>query len=163
MNNDAFRALINKQRQETTAEKSTKEIAREAVENEFQKKRSRIGGGKRGRGGFNQGYGSDSDGASSDDGLLGNDDKKTKLGRENDTKEEDDEPEWKRRRREKKLLQEGGNEYRDRAKERREGRNVDYKSLEGMAAQSNEDDRRRQAELSKYLGGDISSTHLVRA
>ena len=92
MNNDAFRALINKQRQETTAEKSTKEIAREAVENEFQKKRSRIGGGKRGRGGFNQGYGSDSDGESADDGLLGNDDKKTKLGRQNDTKEEEDEP-----------------------------------------------------------------------
>ena len=160
MNNDAFRALINKQRQESTAEKSTKEIAREAVENEFQKKRSRLGGGKRGRGGFHQGYGSDSDGASSDDGL--DNDKTKKLGHEKDTKEEEDEPEWKRRRREKKLLQEGGNEYRDRAKERREGRNVDYKSLEGMAAQSSEDDRRRQAELSKYLGGDIEHTHLVR-
>ena len=85
--------------------------------------------------------------------------KDTKPSEEEDT----DEPEWKRRRREKRQVQEGGGntEYRDRAKERREGQNVDYKSLEGMT-QSNEDDRRRQAELSKYLGGDIEHTHLVK-
>jgi hypothetical protein len=53
-------------------------------------------------------------------------------------------------------------EYRDRAKERREGNNMDYASLEGLAAQSGEDDRRRQAELSKYLGGDEEHTHLVK-
>ena len=160
MNNEAFRALVNKQRNPTSVEKSTKEIAREAVENEFQRKRNRRGGkrGGGGGGGFNDGYGSDS-GSDDNDDELSNREKDTKPSPEDDT----DEPEWKRRRREKRQVQEGGGdtEYRDRAKERREGQNIDYKSLEGMT-QSNEDDRRKQAELSKYLGGDIEHTHLVK-
>jgi IK cytokine len=165
MNNDAFRALINKQRTSTSGEKSTKEIAREAVENEFQKKRRRGGGGggggRRGRG-FNTGRGSDS-GGSSDEDRGGNEDKDAASNKQEHQKNNDDEPDWKRRRREKSGSGAGGAlEYRDRAKERREGNNIDYASLEGLAAQSGEDDRRRQAELSKYLGGDEKHTHLVK-
>ena len=165
MNNDAFRALINKQRTSTSGEKSTKEIAREAVENEFQKKRRRGvgggGGGRRGRG-FNTGRGSDS-GGSSDEDRGGNEDKDAASNKQQHQKNNDDDPDWKRRRREKSGSGAGGAlEYRDRAKERREGNNIDYTSLEGLAAQSGEDDRRRQAELSKYLGGDEKHTHLVK-
>jgi len=162
MNNDAFRALINKQRTSTSGEKSTKEIAREAVENEFQKKRRRgVGGGRRGRG-FNAGRGSDS-GGSSDEDRGGNEDKDATSNKQQHQKNNDDEPDWKRRRREKSGSGAGGAlEYRDRAKERREGNNTDYASLEGLAAQSGEDDRIRQAELSKYLGGDEEHTHLVK-
>jgi len=161
MNNEAFRALINKQRGSTSSttggEKTTKEIAREAVEAEIQRKRSRHGGTKRSqqRGGFNEGYGSDS-GGSSDEDIGRNQQKKEK-----DVKDDNDEPEWKRRRREKKQQDGTEPQYRDRAKERRDGTNMDYKSLEGLT-QSNEDDRRRQAELSQYLGGDIERTHLVK-
>ena len=163
MNNDAFRALINKQRTSTSGEKSTKEIAREAVENEFQTKRRRGGGGggKRGRG-FNAGRGSDS-GGSSDEDRGGNEDKDATSNKQKQQKTNDDEPDWKRRRRERSGSGAGGAlEYRDRAKERREGNNIDYASLEGLAAQLGEDDRRRQAELSKYLGGDEEHTHLVK-
>ena len=72
MDNDAFRTIINKQRKSVTPEKSTKEIAREAVENEFQNKRRRGGGGgRRGRGDYNvDGYRSNS-GGSSDEGVNG--------------------------------------------------------------------------------------------
>ena len=72
MDNDAFRAIINKQRKSVAPEKSTKEIAREAVENEFQNKRRRGGGGgRRGRGNYNvDGYRSNS-GGSSDEGVNG--------------------------------------------------------------------------------------------
>jgi hypothetical protein len=164
MNNDAFRALINKQRTSTSGEKSTKEIAREAVENEFQKKRRRGGGGggRRGRG-FNSGLdGSDSGGSSDEDGG-GNEDKDATSNKQQQKKKIDEDPYCKRRRREKSGSGAGGAlEYRDRARERREGNNIDYASLEGLAAQSGEDDRRRQAELSKYLGGDEEHTHLVK-
>mmetsp|Transcript_32596 Transcript_32596/g.78948 ORF Transcript_32596/g.78948 Transcript_32596/m.78948 type:complete len:553 (+) Transcript_32596:40-1698(+) len=159
MNNDAFRALINKQRSSSAAEKSTKEIAREAVEDEFQKKRRRGGGGgggRRGRG-FDDGYGSDS-GGSSDEDAGG---KLRERGKDSTAEHPvDDEPDWKKRRREKKL-QDGELEYRDRAKERREGNNLDYSSMERLT-QLGEEDRRRQAELSKYLGGDEEHTHLVK-
>ncbi|KAL7541286.1 hypothetical protein ACHAXR_010775 [Thalassiosira sp. AJA248-18] len=157
MNNDAFRALVNTQRQE----KSTKEIAREAVEDEFQKKRSRGGGGggRRGRRGFDDGYGSDSGGSSDED--AGGRRERDAKAKQQQQQEDDNEPEWKRRRKEKKL-QDAASEYRDRAKERREGNNLDYASLEGLAQQSGEDDRRRRAELSKYLGGDEEHTHLVK-
>lgn len=107
------------------------------------------------------GYGSDSGGSSDEDGRGRLRDKDSSLATNND-QESNNEPEWKRRRREKRL-QDGTAEpeYRDRAKERREGTNADYASLEGLA-QSGEDDRRRQAELSKYLGGDEIHTHLVK-
>ena len=164
MNNEAFRALVNKQRQ------TTKEIARAAVEDEFQKKRSRRGGGggrRGGRGGFDQGYGSDS-GDSSDEDVKG---RGRDAADQNKQQQEgdDNEPEWKRRRKEKRSQDGSSSEYRDRAKERREGNNLDYASLQGLASSNNqhggggeEEDRRRQAELSKYLGGDEEHTHLVK-
>ncbi|KAL3817835.1 hypothetical protein ACHAXA_004009 [Cyclostephanos tholiformis] len=164
MNNDAFRALINKQRASTAGEKSTKEIAREVVENEFQKKRRRGGGSRRGRG-FNAGQDDSDSGYSCDEnrGVEGDKD----ATQQNETN--DDDRDWKRRRREKRLQDGSGRsgagvtlEYRDRAKERREGNNIDYALMEGLAAQSEKDDRRRQAELSKYLGGDEEHTHLVK-
>ncbi len=47
MDNEAFRALVA----ERSKPKSTKEIAREAVEQEFRDRKSRAGGKKRRRGG----------------------------------------------------------------------------------------------------------------
>lgn len=165
MNNDAFRALINKQHISTAGEKSTKEIAREAVENEFQKKRRRGGGGSRRGRGFNAGNDGSDSCDSSDEDRGGERD----MDATQEQKTNEDEPDWKRRRREKRLQDGSGGsgaggvlEYRDRAKERREGTNMDYASMEGLSAQSGEDDRRRQAELSKYLGGDEEHTHLVK-
>jgi hypothetical protein len=195
MNNEAFRALINKNNnQQRSTEKSTKEIAREAVEHEFiAKRRRRRGGGagadagdrKRGGGGRGRGFDGDDDG--SDSGSSSNDDdgeKTLKKQQQQQLQENDNEPEWKRRRREKRM-QDGGStnnngttvEYRDRAKERRMGSNLDYATLEGLTAPSTslgvgevgsrlgedmDNDRKKQAELSKYLGGDIQHTHLVK-
>ncbi|KAL9181958.1 hypothetical protein ACHAXT_012301 [Thalassiosira profunda] len=155
MDNAAFRALVNERRPD--GGKSTKEIAREAVEDEFARKRKRGGGRRGGRGGRDD-YGSDSGGSSDED----TDRKwgKDKQDAEKDEKEE--EPEWKRRRREKKAADGGG--YRDRAKERREGKGTDYAAIEGLASSGGveEEDRKRREELSKYLGGDEEHTHLVR-
>ena len=63
--------------------------------------------------------------------------------------ENTDEPGGKKRRRTE--------EYRDRARERREGKGGDYDhlnvSLTQNAAELDEEGRRKQAELSRYLGG----------
>ena len=184
MNNEAFRALVNNQRNNNASEKSTKEIAREAVENEFKNKRRRGGGGAAGgrkRGGRSGGSGSrgfnDEDDGGSDSGSSSNeDDGDTTLKKQQQQQHDDNEPEWKRRRREKRIQENsGGNstsvEYRDRAKERRMNNNLDYATLDGITAtaptleggEMMENDRRKQAELlSKYLGGDIEHTHLVK-
>ncbi|KAL7480077.1 hypothetical protein ACHAW6_011289 [Cyclotella cf. meneghiniana] len=135
MDNQAFRALVNQNR------KTTKQIAREAVENEFRKRNDRSRP-------EHEGYGSDSDSDTPD------------------AAREKEEPEWKKRWREKK--QSGETEYRDRARERREGKNVDYEILDVENPSNVQDgstmaeERRRRAELSKYLGGDEKHTHLVR-
>ena len=126
MNNEEFRKLVN----EGGLGKSTKQIAREAVENEFKMKRRK---GKRG------GYNSDDD----DD----HDDQKSKRkkGKFKDDVQDRLEPF------EKKPKQ---SQYRDRAKERREGKAFDYEQL------NNTD--HVNAEMSKYLGGDENYTHLVK-
>ena len=163
MDNNAFRALVNSQR---SSEKSTKEIAREAVENEFRQKKQLRGGNicRRGRvRDYDSDSGSDDDDEDVNKRSRGDDDKKN----EDDTANE---PEWKRRRKEKGTTV--APEYRDRAKERREGKNSDYNEV---AATNNDsiimqlrnddeyaDDRKRQAELSKFLGGDEEHTHLVK-
>ena len=151
MDNNAFRTLINER--QLASQKSTKEIAREAVENEFrQKKQSRGGGGKR-RSSTDY-YDSDSDNDNQDDELM-------KRRRRQGEEVNDDEPEWKKRRRiERGASSSSG--YRDRAKERREGKNLDYNLVSSSAVLQNEDDKRRQAELSKFLGGDEEHTHLVK-
>ncbi len=53
-----------------------------------------------------------------------------------------------------------GPKYRDRAKERREGSNKDYS--ESMDADGMVVDENISIEQSKYLGGDLAHTHLVR-
>ena len=196
MDNEAFRALVA----ERSKPKSTKEIAREAVEQEFRDKRSRAGGKKRRRGaggGGGGGSSSDEDGGgrgaaaneddsddddfdrrNRDDGRGGEDD-----GGANDDDGNEKEPKWKRERRAKKRAKEeaeGKVRYRDRAKERREGRtNADYAGIEeavaaagasasGAAGASGGADDGvavlggAEADMTKYLGGDESRTHLVR-
>mmetsp|Transcript_9540 Transcript_9540/g.20302 ORF Transcript_9540/g.20302 Transcript_9540/m.20302 type:complete len:575 (-) Transcript_9540:216-1940(-) len=166
MDNDAFRALINSERRQNSTSdnnknnggKSTREIAREAVQEEFRRKRHGSGGRRRGRrnnGSEDDGYGSSSD-----------EDGRQREGDAAIAKNETNEPEWKRRRREIKQSSNPQQQvgYRDRAKERREGTNLDYAPLEFIAASTNDyaEDRRTQAELSKYLGGDEEHTHLVK-
>lgn len=142
MDNDAFRALV----QERSRVKTTKEIAREAVEEEFRsrkKKRKRGGGGGSSSEGENE---SDSDGES------------------NKHRQETLIPIAA-----KKKEKEKESKYRDRAKERREGKNLDYQAsnmlMEGVAAAAanNEDGSQMdQVTMSKYLGGDETHTHLVK-
>lgn len=159
---------MNSQR---SSQKSTKEIAREAVENEFRQKK-RGGGGRRGgvRGGardYESDSGSDNDG--NNDALN----KRRRLHEEEGngqdaTNNKSNEPEWKRRRREKKG--DSVPEYRDRARERREGKNLDYlddttnatTTTGGGNNDEYAEDRKRQAELSKFLGGTEEHTHLVK-
>ena len=138
MDNEAFRALV----QERAKVKSTKEIAREAVEEEFRSKRK-----KRKRGG----------GSSS----------------EEESEDYDSDQEEPRKSQQDLLIplaaqtkaRSNESRYRDRAKERREGKNVDYEAqaslLEGVAyaADGVEMD---QVTMSKYLGGDEAHTHLVK-
>ena len=194
MDNEAFRALVA----ERSKPKSTKEIAREAVEQEFRDRRSRAGGKKRRRGGAGGGGGggssSDEDGggrgaaaANEDDSDDDDVDRRNRDGRggEDDGGDNDDdgnekEPKWKRERRAKKRAKEeaeGKVRYRDRAKERREGRtNADYAGIEeavaaaGASASGGADGAGdgvavlggAEADMTKYLGGDESRTHLVR-
>jgi hypothetical protein len=129
MNNDAFRKLLN----EGGLGKSTKQIAREAVEDEFKMKR---------RKGQRSGYNSDDD----DDDDDNNEQKwKRKKGIVKDEEKVSCETYEKKPR----LSQ-----YRDRAKERREGKVVDYEELHNID--------HVDAEMSKYLGGDEKYTHLVK-
>ena len=150
MDNEAFRSLVNQTR------KTTKEIAREAVESEFKKRKRKHN---------DQGYGSDSDDSDADAKQSRRDAKKHEIdddGGNNGHKQ-------KKEKREKKL------EYRDRAKERREGKSVDYVPLDVDITSSShapsqhydghvtaEEMKKKQAELSKYLGGDEEHTHLVK-
>ena len=186
MDNEAFRALVT----ERSKEKSTKEIAREAVEEEFRSRQSRsraAGGRKRrraGAGGGGGGGGSSSDedgggGAASDDDDSDDGDVRRKEEADNDDENDGDEkePKWKRERRAKKRAKdeaEGKIRYRDRAKERREGRtNADYAGIDaGEAAVAGADADSSSNVLggadaeadnmTKYLGGDESRTHLVK-
>ena len=189
MDNEAFRALVA----ERSRPKSTKEIAREAVEQEFRDRRSRAGGKKRRRGGGGGG-GSSSDedgggrggrgGAANDDDSDDDDyDRRSRGGEDGlDNDNDEKEPKWKRERRAKKKAKEeaeGKVRYRDRAKERREGRtNADYAGIEeavaaaGVGAEAGANDKGdgsggavlggAEADMTKYLGGDESRTHLVR-
>ena len=188
MDNEAFRALVT----ERSKEKSTKEIAREAVEEEFRSRQSRsraAGGRKRRRAGAGGGGGggssSDEDGgggAASDDDDSDDGDVRRKEEADNDDENDGDEkePKWKRERRAKKRAKdeaEGKIRYRDRAKERREGRtNADYAGIDaGEAAVAGADadsssnvlggadaEADNMTNMTKYLGGDESRTHLVK-
>jgi RED-like protein N-terminal region len=141
MNNDAFRELVQQ------GGKTTKEIAREAVEKEFQFKKKRRRGTASG----------DVDSSDDDD----NDKDRNKRNKvdditPNDTKynrnkaaqhppyDNDDQG----------TNHADNNKYRDRARERREGKtDVDFAPLTAEGV---------DAEMSKFLGGDEAHTHLVK-
>jgi hypothetical protein len=136
MDNDAFKKLVR----ERAKEKSTKEIAREAVEDEFKLKKKRR-----------------RDGDSSSDEQSDSKD----LKRRDDTGLTD------ARRKQNSLEEEAVSKYRDRARERREGSNQDYKQsenlLQGVASAAGDEGAALGASaLSKYLGGDEDHTHLVK-
>lgn len=187
MNNNDFRALLLVKNSATTS-RTTKEKAREVVEHEFLNKKRGGGGGsssssrrsRRQRSSNDDDDVDDSDGGgSSDDDAASNKDEKNK-----ESHEQLQQPEWKRRRKEKKAATDAAPsaEYRDRAKERREGTNADYALLDvGSGSSSSliiqpqstrdtmnengndeDDNRKRRVELSKYLGGDEEHTHLVK-
>lgn len=135
MDNDAFRALI----EERAKIKSTKEIAREAVEDEFRKRKKRKWGGSSSE----ESDGSDADQDEPHRDLLTPVVVAQKKARSNESK------------------------YRDRAKERREGKNLDYEAdaslLEGVTDGGVTDERDMdRVTMSKYLGGDEAHTHLVK-
>ncbi|KAJ1939098.1 hypothetical protein EC988_007406, partial [Linderina pennispora] len=67
----------------------------------------------------------------------------------------------------KQHLKQQQSQYRDRAAERRQGVSSEYEEGERMLQQlrdstTEEDSRQREYEQSKYLGGDIEHTHLVK-
>jgi IK cytokine len=187
MNNDDFRALLVKK---SAGRWTTKEIAREVVENEFSMKKRGGGGGGSRRSRRQRSSSSNDDDVEDSDGGSSSDDNATKNQSEKNKESEEQvqqQPEWKRRRKEKKLQAATSAgiaplaEYRDRAKERREGTNADYALLDVGSGQlssstamdrrdmknhsddeDDDDNRKRQVELSQYLGGDEEHTHLVK-
>jgi hypothetical protein len=154
MNNDAFQKLVR----ERATEKSSKEIAREAVEQEFrQHKRKR----KRRRG---AGGSSDEDDEDDDDSDVDDDQKQKKdeKQKQKELKEQEKEQSKKGAGKKEKAL----SKYRDRAKERREGDNADYQDsqrlLAGVAAAAEDGEEDDLETISKFLGGDEAHTHLVK-
>ena len=148
MNNEAFRKLLNSNtalggsKEKSSGGKSTKEIAREAVEEEFRQRK-----GKRGR---------EDDYLSDDDDDDDDDDQRHQDRKEKRQKEADDEKKAEEDAKEKETKKKKLKKYRDRAKERRQGKtNCDYEDFNGIASQLDE-------EMTKYLGGDEAHTHLVK-
>lgn len=144
MDNDAFKDLVR------SKVKSTKEIAREAVEDAFRKKKRK----RKGRG------------RSNDDDLSSSDSEPdTHRSKQPDRTLQ---PTAVRKKLKSTEKEDSGNEdkpqYRDRAKERREGKNADYKDSERImeTVVANGEASMDQTEMSKYLGGDEVHTHLVK-
>ena len=172
MNNQAFRKLVHqhtsgsinksgsgkKSRASQSESKSNKEFARYAVEQEFneiKKKRKKNGSGF------------DGDFNASDDDDDDNYDSNAKKDNEKESVDENNEKGNNDRRKRKRGNQSEENDsskskYRDRAKERREGKNVDYQATEGMYLPQGDIGDKKVKEMSKYLGGDESYTHLVK-
>jgi len=140
MNNDEFRKLLNSGGISSGQSKTTKEIAREAVESEFRAK-----GRKRGR---DDDYLSDED-YDEDDGATSRREKLKKKKQEEELALEKEKEEELAQKKAKKQ------NYRNRARERREGKsNVDYNDSKDISAVD--------AEMNQYLGGDEAYTHLVK-
>jgi hypothetical protein len=138
MDNDAFKKLVRERAQV----KSTKEIAREAVEDEFKRKKKRQHGG-------------DSSDSGGDDDEAEESGKK-RFFRSNHQQQQDEE--------DGEYPDSNSNKYRDRAKERREGKpQADESLLKGVASAAADPAADKSTEeLSKYLGGDEEHTHLVK-
>jgi len=175
MDNDAFKQLVR------SKVKSTKDIAREAVEEAFDKKRKRKGGRRRG-GGSGKRQNHDEDYSSSE---SESEDRLTKKKKDVDGGDSNaflpSSVRSKRKQQTTSSKDQDGqpkqSQYRDRAKERREGSNADYEAsravLQNAAYDRNATDRQEEdeeggegamdsADLSKYLGGDEAHTHLVK-
>ena len=150
MDNNAFKDLVR------SKVKSTKEIAREAVEEAFIRKRKR----KKGKGR----RGDDDDLSSSD--SDSDDNRRGKQAKHNDSDKQQLFKPGAVKRAKDGDKKEAASKYRDRAKERREGKNDDYKDSETLlkTVTQGEDGETAldQAEISKYLGGDEAHTHLVK-
>lgn len=139
MNNEGFRKLLQSGNLSAKKKggKSTKEIAREAVEAEYKERRR-----KRGR---------DDDYLSDDDYDDEDDDRNKKENQKSTEDEQAAAEEEVKVQNEKKKAR-----YRDRARERREGKvNKDYEDTNDIAKSLDE-------EMTKYLGGDEEHTHLVK-
>jgi hypothetical protein len=136
MNNDAFKKMVRDRAQI----KSSKEIAREAVEDEFQRKKKRK-------------YGGDSSDSGGEQEAEGDDSGKKRFGRSKQSQNEEDD-----------IHLDISSKYRDRAKERREGKpQADEFLLKGVASAAADPAADKSSEeLSKYLGGDEEHTHLVQ-
>ena len=175
MNNQAFRKLVYQHsgnqftnRDKTNTSKSNKEIARDAVQQEFNEKKRKLHGGT-----------FDGDFDQSDDEHDYNHKNKTN-GNEGD---KDDDNDWEkkesqkhrkrgRRKKQKDGEDDNGNEsqkdmnkYRDRAKERREGNNIDYQAAKNLSLHMdnhNSTGGHSQHDMTKFLGGDEQFTHLVK-
>lgn len=192
MNNQAFRKLVyqhsNKNNSSKTIDESkqnqnsSKKIARDAVEQEFKEIFQ-----KRKRG--NNGIGFDGDFDASDDDY---DDDNNNNDNGIKKKEKDDKKNGQQQKgnRKKSRNEEDGSEharpikYRDRAKERRQGKNLDYQAVENLSLPTTEyknddddddDDKNKMGHrsgaqnndhdnnnMSKFLGGDEQFTHLVK-
>jgi hypothetical protein len=147
MNNESFRNLLKSGSLSGKAQskdgKSSKEIAREAVEEEFRERRS-----KRGR---DEDYLSDDEDGDEDedDDNARDSKKKSKKEEEKELAEDEAKAARAKEKKNKKI------KYRDRAKERRDGRSDGFQDTHGMAKNLDED-------MSKFLGGDEEHTHLVK-
>jgi hypothetical protein len=154
MNNQAFRDLVNQHStngnksssknkknssssnngtSNTINENSTsKEIARYAVEEEFKeiKKKRKLNND-----GFDGDFNASDDdgGGSDDDDGNGNDSSKSNANRKNDVDLDEDYPRNGKRKKKNKKNDESDGKYRDRAKERREGKNLDYQATENIS------------------------------
>lgn len=140
MNNEGFRKLLRSGNLSAKKKggKSTKEIAREAVEAEYKERRR-----KRGR---------DDDYLSDDDYDDEDDDRNEKKNQKSTDDEQATAEEEVKVQNEKKKAR-----YRNRARERREGKvNKDYQNTNNDIAKSLDE------EMTKYLGGDEEHTHLVK-
>lgn len=175
MNNQAFRKLVyqyqhsnkNNTKNSTTSShnpssKSNKEIARDAVQQEFneiKKKRK-----------FNKGD-FDGDFDMSDDDESDYEDKRGNNDSVDDNKlkeEQNQKHAWQIRKKKKNIGNDDGSKYRDRAKERREGKNLDYQEADNLFLPLDshhaldDGDRSRRDDMTKFLGGDEQFTHLVK-
>lgn len=141
MDNDAFKDLVR------SKVKGNKEIARETVEEAFlKKKKKRKRGGKRRRGGGSDISSSSSESESEADRKRHKNDQKN-ISNSIDLEKDHGGSE-------KKQLQQP--RYRDRAKERREGKSHQDHPTESMLTSADGED------MSKYMGGDEEHRHLVK-
>jgi hypothetical protein len=158
MNNDAFQKLVR----ERATEKSSKEIAREAVEQEFRQHNKGKRKRRRGAGGSSDEDDDDDDDSDVDDDQKQKKDEKQKQKELKEQQKQEQEQSKKGAGKKEKAV----SKYRDRAKERREGDNADYQDsqrlLAGVATAVEDGDDDDLEAKSKFLGGDEAHTHLVK-